>query len=135
MQLIFEHMSPQQLSVMLTIYCITGCDTVSTFFGQGKGTAFRLMIQHAECFQALQVLGTRTDVTQLEKSCAITFICKMYGHQCNSLNDLRCKISKNQKQKVVEIPEATKFGYEKDESGKLQLVLMSQNCMCPRTIE
>ena len=36
---IHQNLSQCQRDILLAIYCLTGCDTVSSFFGQGKKTA------------------------------------------------------------------------------------------------
>ena len=44
---IFDHLSLEERSILLTVYCISGCDTVSAFFGHGKVKAFKIMQKHA----------------------------------------------------------------------------------------
>ena len=41
--IIYKKLSEEQLNIMLSVYCITGCDTTSSFYGHGKRAAFRLM--------------------------------------------------------------------------------------------
>jgi hypothetical protein len=42
---------------MMAVYCLTGRDTCSSFFGIGKRAAFKIMVQKAESFQALASLA------------------------------------------------------------------------------
>lgn len=86
---LYNLLSRDQLSVMLTMYCLTGCDTVSSLFGKGKAAPFRLMQNYAEDFQALAELGTHSGVSAAEKAASQRFVCKIYGHDGESLNTLR----------------------------------------------
>ena len=62
---------------MLSIHCLTGCDTVSFFFGQGKAIDFQIMIQQAHQFDAQQDFGAKdlqitwNYVQVLSKTCMI----------------------------------------------------------------
>ena len=38
---IYENLEKKQHNIMLSVYCLTGCDTVSSFRGHGKRTAYR----------------------------------------------------------------------------------------------
>ena len=77
---------------MLSVYCLTGCDTVSSFRGHGKRTAYHLMMQKAAMFQPLSNLGKGLTLENDVKAAAIKFVGAMYGKaECSSLNDLRCE--------------------------------------------
>lgn len=61
---IYELLSTMQLRILLSVYCLTGCDTVSSFHGHGKRSAFRVMMQKAEHFQPLAMLGSEESVPE-----------------------------------------------------------------------
>ena len=94
-------LSSSQMAVMLAIYCLTGCDTVSFFFGHGKARAFQLLRKNSEQFQALKFFGSKQSITKEEKSACCRFLCMLYGHSSDSLNDVRCKFAKSQKREIV----------------------------------
>ena len=64
---------------MLSVYCLTGCDTVSSFRGHGKRTAYHLMMQKAAMFQPLSNLGKGLTLENDVKAAAIKFVGALYG--------------------------------------------------------
>lgn len=83
--------SPQR-NILLTVYCMTGCDTVSSFFGHGKKTAFRILKQRAQAYQQLSSLGTTPVLTREQEMAASKFVGALYGSpETTSLNALRCE--------------------------------------------
>ena len=85
---IYQKLSHEQLNIMLAVYCVTGCDTVSAFFGHGK-KVFCLLMTKANKFQALTTLGMGL-LTDVQKEASTKFIAMMYGKpDCHSLNLLR----------------------------------------------
>ena len=44
---LYSLFSAKQHSILLPIYCITGCDTVSSFYGHGKWAAFKILFPKA----------------------------------------------------------------------------------------
>ena len=56
---IYDHLTMKQEKILLSVYCTTGCDTVSAFFGHGKRTAFRVVMQKADQLQDLALLGSK----------------------------------------------------------------------------
>ena len=98
---LYDILYPHQHVVMLPIYCLTGCDTVSAFYGHGKATAFRLIMQKAEQFEVLKTLGTRPYITSQEITLTMRLVCKIYGYCSDSLNDLRCKLASDRKARRV----------------------------------
>ena len=86
---IYQQFSAEQHRIMLSIYCITGCDTTSAFYGHGKITAFKLMMQQTAKFQALATLGTALLIYQHEKVASIRFVSCMYGKDSEYIDTLR----------------------------------------------
>ena len=93
---VFNKLNREQRNIMLAVYCLTGCDTTSSFLGHGKRTAFRVMMQKATKLQALANLGSGS-LTKVEQEACVQFVGFLYGAQdCVSLNQLRAeKASKN----------------------------------------
>lgn len=94
---IFEKLCLEERNILLAVYCLTGCDTVSSFYGHGKRTAFRVMTKKSGSFQALASLGVNTTISKQEKAACTAFVGALYGRgECESLDKLRCeKATKN----------------------------------------
>ena len=60
---LYQLLKPSQHAIMLSVYCLTGCDSTSAFYGHGKASAFRIMMQYSEDYIGLEALGTRQAVT------------------------------------------------------------------------
>ena len=87
---IHDTLANSQLNILLSVYCLTGCDTVSSFWGHGKKAVYRLLMQKSDAFQDLSQLGTNHTLSKAEKVAATKFICNLYGKtDCHSLNALR----------------------------------------------
>ena len=87
---IYDVLTRPQHNVLLSIYCLTGCDTVSAFHGHGKKTAFKILMNRAESFQELASLGDGMQASDSVQRSAQTFVAAMYGSTLESLNDVRC---------------------------------------------
>jgi len=90
-QAIVGSLTPQQLSIMLSVYCVTGCDTSSSFHGVGKKKAFQVMCKYADELEGLSELGIPQQMISPEaKLAAFRFVGLLYGHSnCTSLNCIR----------------------------------------------
>ena len=55
---IHDILTSEEKAILLPIYCLTGCDTVSSFHGHGKSTAFKILRENAAELQPLAELGT-----------------------------------------------------------------------------
>lgn len=89
---IFNKLSAIQLNLMLPVYALTGCDTVSAFFGHGKKQAFKIMMKHGDTFGSMTTIGDTLPMTSDEHASASHFVCYLYGDtKCCDLNKLRCK--------------------------------------------
>ena len=97
-----QKFTQQQQNILLAVYCITGCDTVSTFYGYGKKTAFRLLMKDANKYQALSLLGSTTELTKEGLAGATAFVEALYGKSCcTCLNSLRVEMSQKRKKLLV----------------------------------
>ena len=75
------------------MHTLTGCDTVSSFVGQGKKKVLELVKDDQIARETVQILGETIplgehDIIKLEK-----VVCKLYNeHQCDHVDELSCKI-------------------------------------------
>jgi len=53
---------------MIPMYLISGGDTASTFYGNGKGIKFRLIMQQSEYFQTLGSMGQQLEISREDMS-------------------------------------------------------------------
>ena len=61
------------------------------FFGIGKKSAYKVMMQNAKNFQLLAQLGTGPP-TKAQRFACTKFVGLLYGkNNCNSLNEIRCE--------------------------------------------
>lgn len=93
--LLHQKLSREQHNIILPVYCITGCDTVSSFHGHGKAKAFKLMMEKDAVHQPLQhvqSLGESRNISRSVRESCTRFIGSLYGKAgCDSLNVLRCE--------------------------------------------
>ena len=94
-------LSENQVQTMLSVYCLTGCDTTSGMFGKGKKTVFNQWMQNSEEYTTLQHLGRALELSgELRRSCC-KFIASLYGKKdCLSLSSLRAE-----KAKLLKLPQ------------------------------
>ena len=76
---IHQKLTTEQLHIILPVYCLTGCDTVSGSYGHGKATAFKIVIQHSNKSQSLADLGKTNDISNDVKDACYNLVCLMYG--------------------------------------------------------
>lgn len=58
--ILVEYLTTEQRQILLSVYCLTGCDTCSALFGIGKKKVFKLMLGNAKISKRLQVLEWET---------------------------------------------------------------------------
>ena len=88
---LFELLTQEQHEILLSVYCLTGCDTCSSFYSIGKKTAFKAFMQNADIFQGLSLLGNGPLAKQVRLACT-NFVGHLYSTPgCVSLNQLRCE--------------------------------------------
>ncbi|MES9884234.1 MAG: hypothetical protein ABW185_25600 [Sedimenticola sp.] len=75
-----DKLTPEQVSITLPVYCLTGCDTCSSFFGKGKKAAFRIMMTNAESHQGLSSIGTVPGpISRDHRQACTAFVGTLYG--------------------------------------------------------
>ncbi|WAR29538.1 hypothetical protein MAR_003106, partial [Mya arenaria] len=134
---LFDMISEDQMNVMLSVYCLTGCDTTSSFYGKGKKKAFKLLMQSSSKYQPLSDMGEDASLTPLQKSACVTFVADLYGSSgCSTLNSIRSLwIWRHALIGIHHLPSPTQFGYETNpDNGTLQPVMMNQSVAAPELL-
>ena len=154
MHTISEQLTSDQLSILLVAYCISGCDTCSFFYGKGKRTIFKLVIQKPYVFQNCD----------RDFQACINFVSVLYGHSDLKLHEIRClkaRKSTNPRQlpptenslyqhylrctyqllvwrnattALCSLPPPTEYGYEMTASGELIPTTMTQSLGAPELL-
>lgn len=96
----------EQRQILLSVYCLTGCDTCSALFGIGKKKVFKLMLGNAKDFQKIASIGMGDGLSIEARNESVKFIGLLYGaNNCVSLNKLRTeKVLKNKNVKPKKLP-------------------------------
>ncbi len=101
---LFDAVTREQHNIMLAGYCLTGCDSTSSFFGHGKRKAFGLIMKKASKFQGMADLGTGP-LNKAQQEACTAFVGALYGEDdCTSLNDIRCKKAKEVQKNIKKMP-------------------------------
>ena len=94
---------------LLGLHAFTGCDTVSTFAGEGKPKGLGLISKSAQHREAIIVLGSHWDITDDPQEKLESFTCQLYcSTLVQSVNDLRYDLflAKKGKIKSCQLPRA-----------------------------
>ena len=70
---------------LLGYHAITGCDYVSCLLRKGKTTPFKRLIKSTEHIQEMRTLT----MNEIDVKGVTSFICFLYGHNTNHINDAR----------------------------------------------
>ena len=90
---------------LIGLHCLTGCDSVSAFYGKGKKKALNLLLKDVELCSAFKDLGERFDIdpdmaTSLEK-----FVCKLYGQKgVDTVNEARYDMFRLARKSEIAMP-------------------------------
>lgn len=88
---LFCKLTKEQQSILISAYCLTGCDTCNAFFGIGKKSVYKVVMQNADNFQMLSELGSGPPSKAQRLACT-QFVGLLYGKKdCRSLNEIRCE--------------------------------------------
>ncbi|KAH3803019.1 hypothetical protein DPMN_156717 [Dreissena polymorpha] len=77
------------MKILLTVYCITCCDTTSGFYGKGKKKVFNLFMKYVKTFQNLHDIGEQLNLQKLQKDACEKFVALLYGNENLTLNEIR----------------------------------------------
>ena len=85
-------LSQPQINIMIYAYCLSGCDTVSSFTGIGKKKVFNALIKCAHDHQDLVLLSSQNAFSH-GLSAAVRFMGQFYTNKCvTSFNELRADL-------------------------------------------
>ena len=105
---VVKKLTLSQLEILLTVYCLTGCDTCSSFFGIGKKKVFKIIMNTgtANELHILANIGKGKVPSKEELKACIYFVGLLYGAtHCDSLNKLRVdKVLKIKRVKPRKLP-------------------------------
>ena len=64
---------------LVGLHCLTGCDSVSAFYGKGKKKALSLLLKDNTLCSAFKDLGEQFNITPDMVIALQKFVCKLYG--------------------------------------------------------
>ena len=83
--IIFNSLTRVQRGLLLPVYGLAGCDTVSDFFGHGKKKALKIMMNGRDKFKPMANLGDTLPMDRGQQAAATHFVCCLYGDgKCES---------------------------------------------------
>ncbi len=98
---IYRKLTPAQQAVILPVYCITGCDTISSFYGIGKRTVFKIFMKITREVSDMSELGEGYLSSSVVDACTY-FVGVLYGNQSTSkLNSLRASLALKRSPKKI----------------------------------
>ncbi len=98
---IYRKLTPAQQAVIIPVYCITGYDTVSSFYGIGKRTVFKIFMKIAHEVGDMSELGEGYLSSSVVDACTY-FVGVLYGNQSTSkLNSLRASLALKRSPKKI----------------------------------
>ncbi|KAH3741585.1 hypothetical protein DPMN_048310 [Dreissena polymorpha] len=83
---VVHKLTEDHMKILLTVYCITSCDTTSGFHGKGKKEVFNLFMKYAKTFQNLHDIGEQLNLQKLQKDACEKFVALLYGNENLTLN-------------------------------------------------
>ena len=88
--ILFTSLTKDQHTILIIKYCLAGCDIGSTFFGIGRMSVFKRMIQGALKFQGLNDFG-HGSLSNCQSLLALSFL-EQYMNKLEpkSLNEVSC---------------------------------------------
>ena len=83
---------PLVSNALLSLHGFTGCDTVSAFSGKGKVKPMKLMLRNDIYIKLFATFGEKPGVLDYELKQIEGFVCELYGHKEDNVNDVRYKM-------------------------------------------
>ncbi len=77
---------------LLPYHALTGCDSVSSFSGRGKKDGFAIMKTEKKMCQLVSSLGDTLELSGNITKKAETFVCRLYGYECDNINAVRLEM-------------------------------------------
>jgi hypothetical protein len=87
---VWQHFREDLIESLLFAHAISGCDTTSAFFGQGKKKAFKMLLNDAKLREGVMTFGVCNTNLECLRVIGENFVLKMYNESdVNNLNELR----------------------------------------------
>lgn len=97
-QRIHSHLGDEVSDALNGFHCLTGCDTVSAFYGNGKLKAVKKLLSNREHCTTFRMLGGAFTLTEELYQGTEAFICDLYDlKDCRDVNDARSQLFKSGK--------------------------------------
>ena len=74
-----DHLGADVSSALIWIHCLTGCDSVSAFYGKGKIKALKLMLEDESFVDVFSKLGEHFDMSADVYDKLEEFVCCLHG--------------------------------------------------------
>lgn len=102
---IVQNLGKKICSCLLSVHCLTGCDTTNAFFKIGKKTAFEVLKKNIDFLEPLSKLPLlpQTDGLQMATQ-FVLFLYKNKDSTIQTLNDLRLRIATQTNKPSSELP-------------------------------
>ena len=90
---------------LIGLHCLTGCDSVSVFYGKGKKKALNLLLKDDELCPAFKDLRERFDINPDTAISLEKFVCKLYGQKgIESVNEARYNMFRLARKSEIAMP-------------------------------
>jgi 5'-3' exonuclease len=90
---------------LIGLHCLTGCDSVSAFYGKGKKKALNLLLKDNELCPAFKDLGERFDIDADMVISIEKFVCKLYGQKdVETVNEARYNMFRLARKSEIAMP-------------------------------
>ena len=90
---------------LIGLHGFTGCDSVSSLYGQGKKKALKLLLKETDLCQAFKDLGERFDLQPDIAAALEVFVCRLYGQQnITAVNEARYNMFRLQRKSEINMP-------------------------------
>ena len=90
---------------LIGLHCLTGCDSVSAFYGKGKKRALNILLKDNELCPAFKDLGERFDIDPDVVISLKKFVCKLYGQKdVETVNEARYNMFRLARKSEIAMP-------------------------------
>ena len=91
---LFKQISPgiseqDFLKALIRVHALTGCDTVSAFYGKGKWKSIQLLLKNESYVKAMVEIGETWNVSDATFNAAEERVCHLYGKKGQNVDLLR----------------------------------------------
>ena len=90
---------------LIGLHCLTGCDSVSAFYGKDKNKALNLLLKDDELYPAFKDLGERFDINPDMAMSMEKCVCRLYGQKgVNIVNEARYNMFRLARKSDIAMP-------------------------------